>query len=307
MAIIVTVVALSIATTLALKPNIEIDKNMSNWLSSVNNLLEKLDDTAETVAERRQLGDETVSDGEGDIGDILAKRGLDYTDQEETIEVEHAKATDVEKPPSNHQEESKGNESSNLTAANDNAKTESEQIDPESDTKTKAKVDSEEEIKITKKTHLSKAPPPASPVRTGPKSQKERELVMEAKEAQKESRTLRRHVVSLNAQLEAAESEIQAQRNELEQAAEQMDRMRTKEAKESVKKLHTQELTALKEHNAKALKEQQKRFEDQLETYRNKLTEVESQRKQEDGDWSKEMTNVIEREQEVNSRLILLE
>ena len=282
---------------------------MSNWLSSVNNLLEKLDDTAETVAERRQLGDETVSDGKGDIGDILAKRGLDYTDQEETTEAEHAKATDVENPPSNHQEESKGNESSDLTAANDNAKTESEQINPESDTKTKAKVDSEKEIKITQKTHLSKAPPPASPVRTGPKSQKERELVMEAKEAQKESRTLRRHVVSLNAQLEAAESEIQAQRNELERAAEQMekDRMRTKEAKESVKKLHIQELTALKEHNAKALKEQQKRFEEQLETYRNKLTEVESQRKQEDGDWSKEMTNVIEREQEVNSRLILLE
>jgi hypothetical protein len=152
------------------------------------------------------------------------------------------------------------------------------------------------------------APPMASSARSA-NPQKDKQLVLEAKEAQKESRTLRRHLVSLNSQLEAAESELQAQRKELERAAEHMekDRLRTKEAKENTKKLQNQELTALKAQNEQALKDQQGRFEDQLETYRKKLADVESQRKQEDGDWSNEMTNIVEREQEMSQRVMLLE
>jgi hypothetical protein len=48
---------------------------MSKWLSSVNNLLEKLDDTAEAVAEeRRATGDEDALPPAPEIEEILAKR-----------------------------------------------------------------------------------------------------------------------------------------------------------------------------------------------------------------------------------------
>ena len=330
---------------------------MSHWLSSVNNLLEKLDDKAETVAEERWAGDEG---GHGGIDDILAKRGLEGFDPEETFEEGHGDDDDdddgegegtVDKemqPPEQHKPKQQqqvkddanhptmidttvavdGNDSSHsqtkestVDTTENSDKTENRtQQDGATASKsdaieTRTKVQTNGHVRSNIKSTKTQAappkapPPPPSPVRTAPKSQKERELVTEAKEAQKESRTLRRHVVSLNAQLEAAESELQAQRQELERAAEQMekDRLRTKEAKESVKKLHTQELTALKEQNEKALKEQQSRFEEQLGSFRQRLADMENQRKQEDGDWSKEMTSVIEREQEVNKRLILLE
>jgi len=133
-------------------------------------------------------------------------------------------------------------------------------------------------------------------------SQKEhRELVIERKEAQKEARTLRRHVVSLNEQLEAAESELQAQRKELERAAERMekDRVRQKEGKDASQKRQVQEITLLKTQHGKSLKEQQKRYEEQLERNRRKLSEEEKRRKQEGGNWDKEMSHAIDREQEM--------
>jgi hypothetical protein len=51
------------------------------------------------------------------------------------------------------------------------------------------------------------------------------------RDTQKESHTLRRHVVTLNNQLEHAETKLKAQRIELERAAERMekDRARHKE------------------------------------------------------------------------------
>ena len=64
---------------------------MSRWLSSVNNLLEKLDDKAETVAEERWAGDEGGQDG---IDDILAKRGLEVFEPEETFEEGHGNDDD---------------------------------------------------------------------------------------------------------------------------------------------------------------------------------------------------------------------
>ena len=53
---------------------------MSHWLSNVNNLLTKLDDQAENVAETFALDDDLSSDaidaGRTGINDILVKRGL---------------------------------------------------------------------------------------------------------------------------------------------------------------------------------------------------------------------------------------
>ena len=55
-------------------------------------------------------------------------------------------------------------------------------------------------------------------------------------------------------------------------------------------------------HSHVVIRNQQ--FEQQLEAYRTKLRDVESQRQQDDGDWSKEVTSIIEREKETNQRLV---
>mmetsp|Transcript_840 Transcript_840/g.1786 ORF Transcript_840/g.1786 Transcript_840/m.1786 type:complete len:785 (-) Transcript_840:73-2427(-) len=131
----------------------------------------------------------------------------------------------------------------------------------------------------------------------------------EVAQAQKEARILRRHVVSLNEQLEIAESELQAQRKELERAAERMekDRVRQKEEKALSQKQSSQEIEVLKSQHERSLKEQQTRFEEQLERYRKKLSEEEKRRKQQGGDWDKEMSNAIDREQEMRKTINALE
>lgn len=141
------------------------------------------------------------------------------------------------------------------------------------------------------------------------RTQRERELTLEMKEAQKEARILRRHVVSLNEQLEAAENELRAQRKELERAAERMekDRVRCKEEKEASQKRQAQEIVVLKEQNEKTLKDQQSRFEEKFEGYRIRLLEEENKRKQEGGDWNKEMSQAIDREQEMRQAVSALE
>lgn len=325
---------------------------MSKWLSSVNNLLEKLDDTAEAVAEERRATEESTDPGAIDAGvdidDILARRGLALEaprDQEDTIEgtdsdlilVGDTLTEETEenqqinnghvevKPLANTDHAQQGNmqqqeapllESSDEADGKPKITKESEPNDGVPRTSKSEEKDNEPNAPPTPRPAVvdkpvappSTAPPLASTYRLE-KSHKEKELVLEAKEAQKESRTLRRHVVSLNSQLEAAESELQAQRKELEHAAEQMekDRQRSKEAKENAKKSHKQELIALRAQNEEAMKDQKNRFEDQLEAYRKKLAETENQRRQEDGNWSKEMTHIVEKEQEMSTRLMLLE
>lgn len=142
------------------------------------------------------------------------------------------------------------------------------------------------------------------------RSKKEiRDLAIERKEAQKEARTLRRHIVSLNDQLETAEAELQAQRKELERAADRMekDRVRHREEKEVSQKRSDTEIVQLKAQHEKSMEDQQARFEEQLERYRKKLSIEEQRRKQEGGDWNKEMSNAIDREQETRRTLTLLE
>lgn len=172
-------------------------------------------------------------------------------------------------------------------------------------------------------TSTTKLIPPMvqSSVHKEPKSQSEtvhstdrsrqdtRELIMERKEAQKEARTLRRHIVSLNDQLESAESELQAQRKELERAAERMekDRIRHEKEKEASQIRKTEEITLLKTQHEKSLNDQQARFEEQLERFRTKLSEEERRRKQEGGDWDKEISDAIDREHIMRRNLNLLE
>eukprot|EP00536_Pseudo-nitzschia_multiseries_P011207 jgi/Psemu1/307999/fgenesh1_kg.370_\ len=85
------------------------------------------------------------------------------------------------------------------------------------------------------------------------------------------------------------------------------DRVRQKEEKALSQRQSSQEIDVLKSQHERTLKEQQIRFEEQLERYRKKLSEEEKRRKQEGGDWDKEMSNVIDREHEMRRTLNALE
>ena len=136
-----------------------------------------------------------------------------------------------------------------------------------------------------------------------------KKALSDAREAQKECRTLRRHVVSLNAELEACEAEIQAQRTELERAADRMekDRIRQKEEKERLVTRHAEELKGLKSQHEQTVAELKKRSEQQAEEARVRMKEIEQRRMQEGGDWTKEMENALHREQEAVRRMANLE
>jgi hypothetical protein len=85
------------------------------------------------------------------------------------------------------------------------------------------------------------------------------------------------------------------------------DRLRTKEEKEKLVKQHAEEFKTLKAQQEQALKEKQARMEEQMKTYRNQMIEMEDLRKQEGGDWNKELEQAIDRVQEMNQQVDQLE
>jgi hypothetical protein len=363
---------------------------MSRWLSSVNTLLEKLDDRVENVVEERALANELLDDIEtavdNSIGDILTKRGLssvlskeeddddEEEDKEKVTQYDEENAIQTDKSEMNddnndetsspqvnvdaevaenyHEviddnEKNKNQDESSESVphevsgqgeetADSNTDKQSSVVTEKNDSSTvneqgpSKKTD--DNLATSKRTSKNQPQPPPSlakvstPTRklalttissrppnstggTPTRSQKEKELTAEMKEAQKEARTLRRHVVSLNEQLEAAENELQAQRKELERAAERMekDRLRSKQEKESSQKQHAQEISLLRSQHEKTLKEQQARFEEQLDGYRQKLSEAENRRRQEGGNWTKEMSQAIEEQEFMRHKVGALE
>jgi hypothetical protein len=152
--------------------------------------------------------------------------------------------------------------------------------------------------------------PPSGVAQNGTSFQAEyKQALAEAREAQKESRTLRRHIVSLNSELETAEAEIMAQRTELERAAERMekDRTRHKEEKERLVTRQAEELKALKLQHEQNVSKLRGRSDQQLEDARNRMRELEERRMQEGGDWTKELEGALQREQESARRMAMLE
>lgn len=130
-----------------------------------------------------------------------------------------------------------------------------------------------------------------------------------ARQAQKETRTLRRHVVTLNKQLETAEAEMQAQRTELERAAERMekDRVRHRQEREKEKTRHADELKIAKAQQEQALKDMRVRTDQQVEDVRRQLRDLQDQRTQEGGDWNKELLGTVQREQEMAVKMALMD
>jgi hypothetical protein len=129
------------------------------------------------------------------------------------------------------------------------------------------------------------------------------------RQAQKEARTLRRHVVTLNKQLETAEAEIQAQRTELERAADRMekDRTRHKDERDKEKVRQVEESKVAKAQHEQALKDMRTRTDQQVEEVKRKLRDIEDQRTQEGGDWNKELADAVTREQETAAKFALMD
>ena len=180
------------------------------------------------------------------------------------------------------------------------------QGDEPSFTSSKPPLRAEKEAPITRK---DTGTPPGA-LESAPLSMTEyKKALADAREAQKESRTLRRHVVSLNSQLEVAEAENHAQRTELERAAERMekDRTRQKEEKERLAARHAEELKALKLQHEQNVNELKGRSDQQLVDARKRMKELEERRMQEGGDWTKELEGALQREQESARRIAMLE
>ena len=134
-------------------------------------------------------------------------------------------------------------------------------------------------------------------------------LVKEAREAQKEVRTLRRHVVALNKQLESVEEEVSAQRKELDQTGGIMEKERAKAKleRDNERKRHAEEMKATQEQHEKTLMEQKTQMEQQMAELSHRLNDMEHTRMQEGGNWDKELQGSVEREQILGQKLASLE
>lgn len=129
------------------------------------------------------------------------------------------------------------------------------------------------------------------------------------REAQKEARMLRKHVLSLNTQLETAEAEVQAQRDELERAAQRIeaDRQKFKQDLAEAQVKHTNTLQSLKEQHDVDQQASQARADTILKETKLQLQDLQTRHQQEGGDWTKELQDAVAREQETLMKLAAFE
>lgn len=316
--------------------------NMSRWLQNAANFLEKLDDTAGKVIVESKYGnddDAPFDDDPSQLDSILAARGLGdsslqelddsihHDGESENAWTEHGEedldlsvpnvlgsdvTTDVSEPkvpesveptpvkgppvetepaapypdtpfvtPRQRSTDSLVGQDHDDGGDHDSAGAHQRRNDPEA---TAVPVSAA----ATRPTVI--APPPPQPTAY--------EVPQQLRLAQKEARTLKRHIVALNQQLEASEREVAAQREELESVAVLMEKERAKFKvdKETLSEMHQAKLNAMKqkhdEHTNKLL--------EQIKT-------LNEQRAQEGGNWTKELEDALEREQETLRKVALLE
>ena len=114
----------------------------------------------------------------------------------------------------------------------------------------------------------------------------------------KELRKLRRHVLQLNSDLESAERELEAQRQELDRAASRMerDRSRHKQEKESLNATHKAEITALTSSHELMIQQLKEANEKAMEGMEARVTRAEQERAKEGGERDAELSDALERE-----------
>lgn len=114
----------------------------------------------------------------------------------------------------------------------------------------------------------------------------------------KELRRLRRHVLQLNADLEAAERELDAQRRELDRAASRMerDRSRHKQERESLAVSHKAEVASLVAAHEGAMAQLRDAHEAKLVEVEERASRAERRRAEEGGERDAELAEALERE-----------
>ena len=114
----------------------------------------------------------------------------------------------------------------------------------------------------------------------------------------KELRKLRRHVLQLNSDLESAEREIEAQRQELDRAASRMerDRSRHKQEKGAADASHKAEVVALSSSHERAMRQTKETNEAALREMESRVARAEQQRAKEGGERDADLADALERE-----------
>mmetsp|Transcript_21399 Transcript_21399/g.46466 ORF Transcript_21399/g.46466 Transcript_21399/m.46466 type:complete len:802 (-) Transcript_21399:136-2541(-) len=114
----------------------------------------------------------------------------------------------------------------------------------------------------------------------------------------KELRKLRRHVLQLNSDLESAEREIEAQRQELDRAASRMerDRSRHKQEKESTDASHKAEIAALAAAHERVIQQLKESNDNVVQEMESRVMRAEQQRAKEGGERDAELVDALERE-----------
>lgn len=114
----------------------------------------------------------------------------------------------------------------------------------------------------------------------------------------KELRKLRRHVLQLNSDLESAEREVEAQRQELDRAASRMerDRSRHKQEKEASDASHKAEIVALTASQERIIRQLKDTNDTALREVECRVSRAEQQRAQEGGERDADLADALERE-----------
>jgi len=114
----------------------------------------------------------------------------------------------------------------------------------------------------------------------------------------KELRKLRRNVLQLNSDLESAERELEAQRDELDRAATRMerDRSRHKQEKESTDASHKAELKALAASHENVIQQLKEAHEKAMEEMEGRVKRAEQERAKEGGERDAELVDALDRE-----------
>ena len=117
----------------------------------------------------------------------------------------------------------------------------------------------------------------------------------------KEARTLRRHLATINEQLAAADREVGAQRQELENAAQRLekDQARYKLDIQALQTKHSHDVQQMKQQHQEAMANIQVQSQNQVNALKKEIADIRQQRQQEGGDWNKELSDAIQREQMV--------
>ena len=180
----------------------------------------------------------------------------------------------------------------------------SEKVNNDESQQVKSTGDDFEASNYSKVIHHKQAPPTSPPQSsTNLTTPRDTAIVVDnassnASQQLKELRKLRRHVLQLNSDLESAEREIDAQRQELDRAAARMerDRSRYKQEREASDTSHAADVAALVASHERALRQMKETNECAMREMESRIVRAEQQRAKEGGERDAYLAEALERE-----------